>query len=47
MNKIWHSKNKMLLRATLKQKVDWHKKHQKYCACRKVPSSLLKYFNTN
>lgn len=44
MNKVWHETNKMPPRATLQQKIDWHKNHKEHCACREVPKSLLKYF---
>lgn len=44
MNKDWHTKNKLPAKATLKQRVKWHRKHQKYCACREIPKSLLEYF---
>jgi hypothetical protein len=43
MNKEWHSKNPMPAKATLDQRVDWHKEHQKHCACRQAPKSLLPY----
>ncbi len=43
MNKLWHSKNKMPLNATVEQRVSWHKEHQQQCACREVPMSLLQY----
>jgi hypothetical protein len=44
MNRAWHSRNKMPSKATLRQRIDWHRKHQKYCACRKVPENLARYF---
>lgn len=43
MNKLWHAQNKMPPRATLKQRIEWHKEHQKHCACREAPKSLSKY----
>jgi hypothetical protein len=43
MNKAWHEKNKMPAKATFKQRIDWHKKHQRYCACREIPKGLAKY----
>jgi hypothetical protein len=46
MNKSWHEKNKMPPKATLQQRIAWHAKHQKHCACRKIPKSLLKYFKS-
>jgi hypothetical protein len=43
MNKDWHWKNKMPLKATLKQRIDWHRRHRRHCACREIPKGLLKY----
>ena len=43
MNKLWHSKNKMPPNATLNERIDWHLKHQKNCACREIPKSLVKH----
>jgi hypothetical protein len=43
MNKEWHAKNKMPEKATLKERIDWHVRHQKSCACRGMPKSLLKH----
>ena len=34
MNKDWHSKNKMPPKATLEQRIEWHREHQ-------APKSLL------
>jgi hypothetical protein len=42
MNKPWHSENKMPPKATLEQRIQWHREHQKHCACREVPQSLSK-----
>lgn len=44
MNKLWHEQNKMPAKATLEQRVQWHLEHQKQCACREVPRSLLPHF---
>jgi len=44
MNKEWHAKNEMPRKATLEQRIRWHKEHQKHCACRNVPKSLAPYF---
>ena len=41
MNKLWHEKNLMPQKATLDQRIQWHIEHQKHCACREVPKSLL------
>ena len=42
MNKLWHEQNKMPPKATLDQRILWHKEHQKHCACRESPKELLK-----
>jgi hypothetical protein len=41
MNKPWHDQNKMPAKATLEQRIQWHREHQIHCACREVPKSLL------
>jgi hypothetical protein len=41
MNKTWHAENKMPPKATLEQRIQWHREHQMHCACREVPRSLL------
>jgi hypothetical protein len=41
MNKLWHAQNKMPPRATLEQRIEWHKEHQIHCACREAPKNLL------
>jgi len=43
MNKEWHTKNKMPVKAILKQRIKWHKEHQKHCACREAPNNLRSY----
>ena len=43
MNKEWHAKNPMPPKATLQQRIDWHREHTKECACREAPKSLLLY----
>jgi len=43
LNKIWHQNNRMPAKATLAQRIQWHREHQKYCSCREVPKSLEKY----
>ena len=40
MNKPWHAENKMPPKATLEQRIQWHKEHQKHCACRGIPKTL-------
>lgn len=41
INKEWHSKNKMPKKATLQQRIQWHLDHQKNCACREMPKSIV------
>jgi hypothetical protein len=41
MNKLWHAQNKMPPKATLEQRIQWHREHQLHCACREAPKSLL------
>lgn len=40
MNKQWHKDNKMPPKATLEQRIQWHRERQIRCACREVPKSL-------
>jgi hypothetical protein len=42
MNRLWHAANKMTPKATLAQRIQWHREHQKHCACREAPKGLLK-----
>ena len=46
MNKEWHSKNQMPPKATLEQRIQWHREHMVQCACREVPKSLLPFIKT-
>jgi len=46
MNKEWHARNKMPPKATLKEKIDWHLRHQKNCSCREIPKSLTKFIKS-
>jgi len=41
MNKSWHERHKMPVKATLEQRIRWHLGHAKHCGCRPVPNSLL------
>ena len=43
INKKWHENNRMPKNPSLQERVDWHKRHTKYCACRSIPTSLKKY----
>ena len=40
MNKQWHAENKMPTKATLEQRIQWHREHQLHCACREAPKSV-------
>jgi hypothetical protein len=42
MNKLWHAQNKMPAKATLEQRIQWHRERQLHCACREAPKGLLK-----
>ncbi|SPF40980.1 hypothetical protein SBA1_340021 [Candidatus Sulfotelmatobacter kueseliae] len=44
LNTIWHQNNRMPAKATLAQRIAWHREHQRHCGCREVPKSLKKYF---
>jgi len=45
INAEWHGKNKMPKNPTVAQRINWHRKHLKYCACRTdVPESLKNFF---
>jgi hypothetical protein len=41
MNGPWHERHPMPKRATLAQRVAWHRAHQAHCACRPIPERLL------
>jgi hypothetical protein len=40
MNATWHQSHVMPPRATLAQRIAWHRQHQKHCACRPIPAKL-------
>jgi hypothetical protein len=40
LNKSWHAKHRMPLKATLEQRIRWHLQHQKHCSCRPIPAKL-------
>jgi hypothetical protein len=42
MNAEWHGHNVLPKNATLDQRIAWHREHQKRCACRPIPPTLLK-----
>lgn len=37
MNKEWHQRHRMPVKATLDQRVQWHMEHAAVCDCRPVP----------
>jgi hypothetical protein len=45
-NKLWHERNRMPLRATLEQRIAWHRQHAKHCACRPMPAGILQAIKT-
>jgi hypothetical protein len=40
INKVWHEKNRMAKNATLKERMEWHKEHARFCHCREMPDSI-------
>jgi hypothetical protein len=40
LNKTWHEKHRMLVKATLEQRIQWHLKHREHCRCRPIPAKL-------
>lgn len=40
MNVKWHEQHVMPQRATLEQRIAWHREHQLACACRPIPGKL-------
>jgi hypothetical protein len=42
-NAAWHQKHRMPPRATMEQRVAWHREHAKHCACRPIPASVQAY----
>jgi hypothetical protein len=41
LNADWHRAHRMPEKATLEQRVAWHREHQMHCACRPTPASVL------
>jgi len=41
INAEWHRKNKMPVKATLDQRIDWHLTHAANCECRSIPEKLM------
>jgi len=40
MNVKWHGQHVIPERATLEQRIAWHREHQLACACRPIPAKL-------
>lgn len=40
INKEWHLKNKMPKNPSQKERIKWHLKHAKHCACRPMSEKL-------
>ena len=38
INKKWHANNPMPERANFDERLAWHARHAKACACRKMPT---------
>jgi hypothetical protein len=41
MNVKWHGRHVLPKRASLEQRLEWHREHQAQCACRPIPLKLL------
>ena len=46
MNATWHAKHPMPKRASLRQRIAWHRAHAKHCGCRPIPPPLVSLVNT-
>jgi len=40
MNKVWHQRHKMPVKATLEQRIQWHAEHTEACGCRPMPPRI-------
>ena len=43
MNAAWHRENVLGRKATLDERIAWHRQHRRVCACRPPPASLAAY----
>ncbi|HXY70534.1 MAG TPA: hypothetical protein VEH62_13885 [Gemmatimonadales bacterium] len=41
MNAEWHREHPMPTRASLAQRVAWHRSHAQHCDCRPIPPDIL------
>jgi hypothetical protein len=46
MNAEWHRQHRMPARATIDQRMAWHREHARHCACRPIPPKLLEQMGT-
>jgi hypothetical protein len=47
LNAKWHKEHPMPKKATMEQRVAWHKEHAKVCACHPIPASVLSVIEQN
>lgn len=40
MNREWHERHPMPSRASLAQRVEWHREHAIVCGCRRPPEAI-------
>jgi hypothetical protein len=40
INRDWHEAHPMPQRATLEQRIVWHREHAEYCGCREMPAQI-------
>jgi hypothetical protein len=45
LNLKWHERHVLPRRASLEQRIAWHREHQTECACRPIPARLLEHMN--
>jgi uncharacterized protein (DUF1697 family) len=47
LNAAWHEKHPLAKRATLAQRIAWHREHEQRCGCRPMPAKLRTLLSTN
>lgn len=40
-NRAWHEHNRMPVRASMEQRIAWHREHVENCGCRPVPRGVI------
>lgn len=40
----WHQAHQLGKQPTLRDRISWHREHQKHCGCRPIPQNLRGYF---